>query len=313
MLVPDPKPQVLAAEAFFKDGSLHVQKGENEKIFSPSKEILLSPQSAEIRNAICKDPVTGIINPHTTTVGVAGYSDLSIFENSGVLKKGEYQDLCKDVLARFVLGFNAAMNELKFDAPVVITHGASELGVDKAARDTAISINCRQFGFNQPEWMFYVPDDAVPVYVGIDKQDYHHKFAAHTMVLLIMGGRDDAAYSDRLNTQQYRNLVLPCPILPFLMDNPPPAWDPKYDQERGSVGPLEWANKIPILDASMAHLRSVPLPEVQRLIAGEKTQVQLNKLVDYLVELAVQNIGNRFSLSAPSVDFSEATISQPKE
>lgn len=283
------------ASASMVEGQLVVAKGERKKVFRADKVILLSEQSKEIRKIICEDPRSGIFNPQTVTIGPSGYSDVSKLVASGEIQADTYRLTCQYVLKRFITQLNKILNEQGLELPFVITHGASEIEVDKAGRDTANELNIRQFGFNQPEWMFYVPDDLVPTYVASNKDDYHNKFAAHTMILLILGGRDDAAYHDRLNCQLYRNLVLPCPILPFIMQNPPPAWDPKYDKERAENDPIEWANRVPILDASLAHLRSVPMPEVQRLISGKRMSQELDQLVDYLAKLGAEYISSRFA------------------
>jgi hypothetical protein len=96
--------------------------------------------------------------------------------------------------------------------------------------------------------------------------------------------------------------------MPFLMKDPPSAWDPLFDRERLGSDPVEWAKRIPILDASQAHLRSSPLPEVERILAGERTRAQLNVLVDYLVDLAVKYVPHRFPDLEKPLNLSDHTL-----
>lgn|GEM_PF-4784963 len=53
---------------------------------------MLPEHSQDIRAAICTDPSTGLINPHTVTIGPTGFSDVSKLVSSGELRLVTHND-----------------------------------------------------------------------------------------------------------------------------------------------------------------------------------------------------------------------------
>ena len=183
---------------------------------NPRKQILLPEEEGQIerflRNA-----------PDVITIGMTGYSALKDEQcRQWGIKPGAYEAACAGILAHTI-----RMLQRKFEgARIKVTHGASDLGIDKVVIGVARQLNLDQLGFNCPGWMWYVNDDDIPVYVARDKEAYGDRFVRHTDILLSVGGRDQSLISDITAAIKYGKCLITCPVMQAISSNGgPPSRD----------------------------------------------------------------------------------------
>jgi len=172
-----------------------------------------------------------LIGTDSITLGITGYS---VIKDQNLLEwgvaKGAYEAACKDLIANMVL-------QLRGDFPGVnvrFVHGASEMrgkdgipqGVDSAIINLAREFNdISQLGHSCPNYMMWVPDDDIPVWVANTAQEYSDTFVANLDILLSAGGRQTALRHDLWAALQLGKCMIPIDVIGRIAKNPPPARD----------------------------------------------------------------------------------------
>ncbi|HBP00221.1 MAG: hypothetical protein UU48_C0006G0007 [Candidatus Uhrbacteria bacterium GW2011_GWF2_41_16] len=99
------------------------------------------------------------------------------------------------------------------DIDVRFIHGASDIGVDKVIVHTANTLRRTQLGFSCPEYMFYVKDDDVPVYVAPTVREYSDAFVRSSDILIAANGRLQAYRMDIQAVFDYDKSFIPVNVL----------------------------------------------------------------------------------------------------
>lgn len=119
------------------------------------------------------------------------------------IKDGEYEAACEAILKNAIKHLR-----MKFDgARLQITYGASDMGVDMAIENIARYFNIDLLGFSCPEYMLYVKDDEIPVFVAANSDDYADYYIRSSDLLITTGGRKQALEHDVLATCIYNKRV----------------------------------------------------------------------------------------------------------
>jgi hypothetical protein len=146
-------------------------------------------------------------------IAMNGYSSLSVEQcQAWGVKPGAYEKACEVLLTQIDGHVRAAFP----DADVCYVHGAADMGVDKVIAATAKKLRRRQLGFNCPEYMFYVPDDDVPVYVAESVEAYADSFVRTSDVLIAANGRLQAFRMDISAVFMHDKFLLPVNVLRFI-------------------------------------------------------------------------------------------------
>lgn len=126
-------------------------------------------------------------------LGMNGYSALSDAKcrEYGV-RPGAYEAACAGILDRVINDLEQSYPGIK----VRIAHGASTMGVDRVQIEVATQRNLNQLGHSCPKFMFYVPDDDVPVYVAASQVEYSNAFVDSLQILIAANGREQAFRHD---------------------------------------------------------------------------------------------------------------------
>lgn len=146
-------------------------------------------------------------------IAMNGYSSLTDEQCAAWgVRPGAYQKGCSVFLAQMDEHIRS-----KFpDANVCYVHGASDLGVDKAVSETATKMRRQQLGFSCPQYLFYVPDNDVPVYVARTVEEYSDAFVKTGDVLIAANGRLQAFRMDIAAVFLHDKFLLPVNILRFI-------------------------------------------------------------------------------------------------
>lgn len=184
------------------------------------------------------------------TIALTGYTDIGpVLREQFGINQQEYEE---KVFELFDLCIKEAQAEPDLaGVTFIVTHGASDMCVDRVGNQVAAHNGLYQVGFNQYEWMPYVKDDSVDVVVGANKLQYHNNFIIFSNYLTCVGGREDALGHDIAKGIANRKRLFLAPILPFIA----PAEIPPAFREFGPDGEdyrLLPFDKRPIEDASRA-------------------------------------------------------------
>lgn len=199
------------------------------------------------------------------TIGMTGYSSLKpeVLKDWG-LKPGEYEAACRDILACTILLLQREYQGIR----IKLTHGASDMGIDRAVIEVARKLNLDQLGFNCPKWMFYVNDDEVPVYVAEDQESYADAFVRNTDILISVGGREQSLMHDVTAAIKYGKCLIVAPVMNAISSNGGPP-------SRNGNGEVQ--------DATQAFLTSVRMP----YLAGPMHPLQgYRDLTEYVAQNA---------------------------
>lgn len=182
----------------------------------PDKRVFLPQEEDEMRRQLRSAP-------DVVTVGMTGYSSLKPEQlKQWGIKQGAYEAACRDLIEFTAKQLRTAFPGVR----VKFVHGASDMGVDRAVIDTAREMNLDHFGFNCPEWMCYVHDDEVPVYVAADKDAYADAFVRNADILISAGGRDQSLMHDVTAAIKYGKCLILAPVMEAISNNGgPPARD----------------------------------------------------------------------------------------
>ncbi|MEY4723769.1 MAG: hypothetical protein RLZZ324_1282 [Candidatus Parcubacteria bacterium] len=158
---------------------------------------------------------------NTFVIAMNGYSAISP-ENCAAwgVKPGAYEKACEVFLIEMCKHFRATFP----DADVRFTHGASDMGVDRAISKAATALRRPQLGFSCPDYLFFVPDDEHPVYVAESVEAYSHAFVRNSDILIAANGRLQAYRMDIAAVFEYDKFLLSVNILQLISSNGgPPA------------------------------------------------------------------------------------------
>ncbi len=166
---------------------------------------------------------------HPFVVGMNGYSHLSEAQCAAWgVKPSAYRSGC----AVFLEQIDKCLRKNFPAANVCYVHGASDMEVDKAVSETATRLRRQQLGFSCPEYLFYVPDNAAPVYVAKTAEEYSDAFVRTGDVLIAANGRLQAFRMDIAAVFLHDKFLLPVNILKLISSTGgPPA--------RGANGEIE--------------------------------------------------------------------------
>lgn len=162
--------------------------------------------------------------PDVVVLGMNGYSSLTDEQcRAWGVQVGGYEAACAGILRATYKHLIANFPEID----VRFAHGASDLGVDGVIIKVAQQLKRPQLGHSCPEFMFYVPDDDVPVYVASNKAKYAESFIDSLHVLLACNGRVQAFEHDIDACFKKLKHVIPINVLRSISTNGgPPAIGP---------------------------------------------------------------------------------------
>lgn len=203
-----------------KDGSIRredkavvVEYGGKEKVFTRKKIFL--PGEYDLAIASC------LSGTNVFVLGMNGYSSLSHDQCVAYgIQYGAYEIACAALLAEITKKLRTEYEGID----VRLVHGASDMGVDKAAINVGLKLNIPQLGFSCPNYMMYVEDDDIPVYVAKNEAEYCEAFTDALNVLITCNGRKTTFSMDiDAMFKKYKDVV-PINIIQAISNNGgPPA------------------------------------------------------------------------------------------
>lgn len=157
-------------------------------------------------------------------LGMNGYSRLTDEQcRAWGVKPGAYEEACAALLhhiTKILLEYFSGID-------VRYVHGASNLGVDRAAISVARRLNRLHLGHSCPDFMLHVEDDEVPVYVARNQTDYAEKFIKSLDILISANGRAQTFQQDINAAFMMLKHVIPVNILRSISETGgPPAIGP---------------------------------------------------------------------------------------
>ena len=164
-----------------------------------------------------------LVGSDVVVIGMNGYSSLSLEQcQAWGVKPGTYEAACHTILKGLIEYLTKKFNGID----VRIAHGASDLGVDRAAIRVGRQLNCPQLGHSCPKFMFYVPDDEIPVYVAKTQAEYAQAFIRSLNVLIAANGRVQAFEHDIDTAFKLHKPILPINVLKSISSTGgPPAFN----------------------------------------------------------------------------------------
>lgn len=155
-----------------------VESGEEKKIFERKKIFL--PGEYDLAIASC------ISGTNVFVLGMNGYSNLSEDKCRAYgIVPGAYEVACAALFSEIVKRLRNEYDGID----IRLVHGASNMGVDKSAINVGLKLNIPQLGFSCPNYMMYVEDDDIPVYVAKNEAEYCEAFTDALNVLITCNGR----------------------------------------------------------------------------------------------------------------------------
>jgi hypothetical protein len=156
---------------------------------------------------------THLRGKNVIVLGMNGFSRLTSQQcaASGVLP-GEYEIACAIFLKAMVLHMQDAFPL----ADVRLTHGSSWMGVDRVIQEVAFALNRPQMGFTCLDFLWYAPDNDVPLHVSRQQTQYSEAFAKSSDVLIAANGRAQAYEMDYLGVLKFGKHFMPINILKLI-------------------------------------------------------------------------------------------------
>lgn len=186
------------------DGTTHIIYGDKEKYFRNSRKKIYLPTEYDcaVRENLRGDDVI--------VLGANGYSLIKPehLQRWGV-QEGAYEAACFSILYHAVVHLQNSFPGVS----VRIVHGSSNMGIDKALISLARRLNLSMLGHSCPEYMMYVEDDDVPVYVAPSVLEYSVSFCQSLDILIGMNGRKQAFDMDIDAAFKFHKHVIPINIL----------------------------------------------------------------------------------------------------
>lgn len=162
---------------------------------------------------------------YALVVAMNGYSRLTNEQCAAWgVKPGAYEKACSVLLTEVFLHIRRRFP----DAVVRFAHGSSDMGVDRAISETATRLRCTQLGFTCLDYLWYAPDNEVPLYVADDADAYSDAFVRASDILIAANGRKQAYEMDIAGVFKYSKSFLPVNVLKLISTNGgPPATNAK--------------------------------------------------------------------------------------
>jgi hypothetical protein len=131
--------------------------------------------------------------PNSFALSMNGYSSITpAMRDQYGIDAGAYEAAC-EALLKAVIG----RVRKKFpSANIVVTDGASAMGIDEATMKAADALGITTLGFSCPDFMMYVIDDERPVYVSKSVEEYAENYIRPLHLLITTGGRQHSLHSD---------------------------------------------------------------------------------------------------------------------
>ena len=132
-------------------------------------------------------------------IGINGYSVLTKEQcQAWGVREGTYEAASRVILVETIKRLQHKIPGVK----VCIVHGASAMdtksikGIDAVAIDVGRRMSLSQLGHSCPKFMFFVPDDDIPVYVARTQAEYAMAFIDSLDILIAANGRNQAYEHD---------------------------------------------------------------------------------------------------------------------
>ena len=156
---------------------------------------------------------TELAGRHRFVIAMNGYSTLTNDQCAAWgVKPGAYEKACGVLLAQI----DRHIHRHFPDACTYYVHGASDMGVDKVISETATRLRRQQLGFSCPEYLFYVPDNEVPVYVAETIEKYSDAFVRSSDILIAANGREQSFRMDIASVFTHDKFILPVNVLKLI-------------------------------------------------------------------------------------------------
>lgn len=154
-------------------------------------------------------------------LGMNGYSAIKAEKcREYGIDPGAYEIACEELLEFAIRSLRAAFP----DIDVRVIHGASAMGVDLAIQRCARRVlRDSELGFSCPEYLFYVQDDAYPVYVASSVHDYSQSFVRSCNVLIAANGRLQAFRMDIAAVFEHDKYLIPVNVIKLISRTGSPA------------------------------------------------------------------------------------------
>ena len=187
------------------------------KIFTQSR-IFLPDEYDEAVSTVLRNGQDVVV------LGGNGYSDINEDRcQQWGIKYGAYEAACQTLF----LSIYKALYHLFEGIDIRIAHGASDMGINRVLSSIATEKNIGQLGHSCPRYMFYVPDNGVPIFVGHDEADYSNRFCQSLDILVAANGAETSYKMDIDAVFKYLKYLIPLNVLAAISDNGgPPAVGP---------------------------------------------------------------------------------------
>ncbi len=131
--------------------------------------------------------------PNSFALSMNGYSSITpAMQDQYGIDSGAYEAACEALLQAVV-----GRVRTKFPAAnIVLTDGASAMGIDEATMRAADALGIMTLGFSCPDFMMYVTDDERPVHVSRSIKEYAENYIRPLHLLITTGGRQHSLHSD---------------------------------------------------------------------------------------------------------------------
>lgn len=143
-------------------------------------------------------------------IGMNGYSRIS---DASCLAWGvtqeAYEEACAALLGTAITAVQSEFHGMR----IKLTHGASNLGVDRAILMVAQEFNLHHLGHSCPKFMPFVSDDNAPIYVAETQHGYADAFVRSLHILISANGRLQAFQHDISAAFQYRKHIIPVNVM----------------------------------------------------------------------------------------------------
>lgn len=170
-----------------------------------------------------------LAGPDVLVIGMNGYSILTEEQcRAWGVQVGGYEAACGGIQRST---YREVLEQIP-EIDVRYAHGASYLGIDGVIIRGAKKLKRPHLGHSCPQFMFYVDDDDVPVYVAANKQRYSDAFIKSLHVLIACNGRKQAFDHDWAATFHQKKHLVPLNVLKSISTNGgPPAVGPDGEIE----------------------------------------------------------------------------------
>ncbi|MBI2473691.1 hypothetical protein HYV70_04020 [Candidatus Uhrbacteria bacterium] len=161
-------------------------------------------------------------SPETLVLAANGYTDF--VQAPGTPSQQEYVDWSQEMIEGLILTLRQKVPNMG----ISLVQGSILQGIDQAIIQAGLRLEVPMLGFSCPSWMFGFDDDeeAFPIFVGKDPQEYSRFFAHDPDVLLTFNGSDQC-FREAVRMLERGKLVFPVDILDLISrGNGPASFNP---------------------------------------------------------------------------------------